>query len=177
VVKLADVPHRTELDAVRMGVPRADVPAVVRELRTIARTHAAPETVAVQSVVAAHGESFVGLLSQTDLGPIVLFGLGGVLVEITGRVDGRRLPLRPGAAAALVDDVAGSGTFSRLRGQEPWAPGPLVAAVEGVETLWRRHGSWLQSADLNPLLVTADGVSAIDALLVARDDAVHEGRR
>jgi hypothetical protein len=46
-----------------------------------------------------------------------------------------------------------------------------------METLWRRHGSWLQSADLNPLLVTADGVSAIDALLVARDDAVHEGRR
>jgi acyl-CoA synthetase (NDP forming) len=177
VVKLADVPHRTELDAVRMGVPRTEVPSVVRELRTIARTHAAPETVAVQSVVAAHGESFVGLLGQTDLGPIVLFGLGGVLVEITGRVDGRRLPLRPGAAATLVDEVAGPGTFSRLRGREPWALGPLVAAVEGMETLWQRHGSWLQSADLNPLLVTANGVSAIDALLVARDDAVHEGRR
>jgi len=177
VVKLADVPHRTELDAVRMGVPRAEVPAVARELRAIARAHDAPETVAVQTTVAAHGESFVGLLSQTDLGPIVLFGLGGVLVEVTGRVDGRRLPLRPGAAANLVEEVAGAGTFTRLRGQEPWAPDPLVAAIEGMEALWRRHGSWLQSADLNPLLVTADGVSAIDALLVARDDATPEGRR
>ena len=160
-----------------MGVPRAEVPAVVRELRAIARAHDAPETVAVQTLVEAHGEAFVGLLSQTDLGPIVLFGLGGVLVEITGRVDGRRLPLAPDAAVELVDEVAGPATFARLRGREPWAPGPLVAAVEGMETLWRRHGSWLQSADLNPLLVTADGVSAIDALLVARDDAVSEGRR
>jgi acyl-CoA synthetase (NDP forming) len=177
VVKLADVPHRTELDAVRIGVPRAEVREVVRELRAIARAYDAPETVAVQTMVSAHGEAFVGLLSQTDLGPIVLFGLGGVLVEITGQVEGRRLPLRPDAAANLVDEVAGPATFTRLRGREPWAPGPLVAAIEGMETLWRRHGSWLQSADLNPLLVTADGVSAIDALLVARDDAVSEGRR
>jgi acyl-CoA synthetase (NDP forming) len=171
VVKLADVPHRTELDAVRLGVPRVEVPAVVRELRIIARAHDAPEAVAVQAMVAAHGEAFVGLLSRTDLGPVLLFGRGGVLVEVTGRVDGRPLPLAPGAAEQLVDDVAGAATFAHLRGQEPWAPGPLVAAVNGVAELWRRHGSWLQSADLNPLLVTADGVRAVDALLVADPQA------
>jgi acetyltransferase len=115
----------------------------------------------------ADGEAFAGLLSTTDLGPVVLFGRGGVLVEIAGRVDGRRLPLRPGAAEALVDDVAGPATFARLRGQAPWAVSPLVAAVEGVAELWRRHASWLLSADLNPLLVTAGGVHAVDALLVA----------
>lgn len=167
VVKLADVPHRTELDAVRLGVARADVPDVVRELRAVARAHDAPEAVAVQAMVAAHGEAFLGLMSRTDLGPVVLFGLGGVLVELTGRVDGRRLPFTAGAAAQLVDEVAGAATFTRLRGQVPWATGPLVAAVEGVAELWRRHGAWLQSADLNPLLVTADGVCAVDALLVA----------
>jgi acetate---CoA ligase (ADP-forming) len=176
-VKLADVPHRTELDAVRLGIPRAGVPAVVRELRAIARAHDAPETVAVQAMVAAHGEAFAGLLARTDLGPVVLLGLGGVLVEVAGQVEGRRLPLGPGAAEQLVDEVAGPATFARLRGQEPWAPGPLVAAVEGVAELWRRHGSWLQSFDLNPLLVTADGVCAIDALLVAQDDAVPGDER
>jgi acyl-CoA synthetase (NDP forming) len=167
VVKLADVPHRTELDAVRLGVPRADVGRVAHELRAIARAHDAPEAVAVQAMVAADGEAFAGMLTATDLGPIVLFGLGGVLVEVTGRVDGRSLPLRPGAAEQLVDEVAGPATFVGLRGREPWATGPLVGAVEGVAELWRRHGSWLQSADLNPVLVTADGVCAVDALLVA----------
>jgi acyl-CoA synthetase (NDP forming) len=167
VVKLADVPHRTELDAVRLGVPRDEVPAVVRELRAVARDHGAPEAMVVQAMVDAHGEAFAGLLSTTDLGPVVLFGRGGVLVEVTGRVDGRRLPLRPGAAEQLVDDVAGPESVAYLRGQVPWATGPLVTAVEGVAELWRRHGSWLHSADLNPLLVTAEGVSAVDALLVA----------
>ena len=70
-------------------------------------------------------------------------------------------------AARLVDDVAGEAAFARLRGQTAWAPEPLVAVIEGVADLWRRHGSWLHSADLNPLMVTADGVCAVDALLVA----------
>jgi acyl-CoA synthetase (NDP forming) len=168
VVKLADVPHRTELGAVRLGVPRAEVAAVARELRAIARAHDAPETVVVQAMVSAHGEAFVGLLGGTDLGPVLLFGLGGLLVELTGRVDGRRLPLATAAAEHLVDEVAGPATFAGVRGREPWATAPLVTAVEAVAELWRRHGSWLQSADLNPLLVTADGVCAVDALLVAR---------
>jgi acetate---CoA ligase (ADP-forming) len=169
VVKLADVPHRTELGAVRLDVARERVADAVRELREIARAHDAPATVAVQAMVAGHGEAFAGLLSRTDLGPVVLFGLGGVLVEVAARVDGRRLPLAPGAAARLVDDVAGAEAFARLRGRPAWAPGPLVAAVEGVAELWRRHGSWLHSADLNPLVVTAEGVCAVDALLVAHD--------
>jgi acyl-CoA synthetase (NDP forming) len=169
VVKLADVPHRTELGAVRIGVARPDVARAVRELRGIARAHGAPEAVAVQAMVTGHGEAFAGVLSRTDLGPVLLFGLGGVLVEVAGRVDGRRLPLQPGAAVRLVDDVSGAEAFARLRGQAPWAPEPLVAVVEGVAELWRRHGSWLHSADLNPLVVTADGVRAVDALLVAAE--------
>lgn len=177
VVKLADVPHRTELEAVRLGVPRAEVPAVAGDLRGVARAHGVPDAIAVQAMVVGHGEAFAGLLSSTDLGPVVLFGRGGVLVEVARQVDGRRLPLRPGAAEQLVDEVAGPETFARLRGQEPWAPGPLVAAVEGIAELWRRHGSWLHSVDVNPLLVTADGVCAVDTLLVARNDQLTGGER
>lgn len=177
VVKLADVPHRTELDAVRLGVARADVREVSRQLRAIARDHGAPEAVVVQAMVDADGEAFVGLLSASDLGPVVLFGRGGVLVEVAARVDGRRLPLRPGAAEQLVDEVAGPAASARLRGQAAWELGPLVGAVEGVAELWRRHGSWLLSADLNPLLVTTEGVRAVDALLVAGATAVPGAER
>jgi acyl-CoA synthetase (NDP forming) len=177
VVKLADVPHRTELDAVRLGVARTDVREAARELRAIARDHGAPEAVVVQAMVDADGEAFVGLLSASDLGPVVLFGRGGVLVEVAGRVDGRRLPLRPGAAEQLVDEVAGPAASARLRGYAPWDLGPLVGAVEGVAELWRRHGSWLLSADLNPLLVTTEGVRAVDALLVAGATAVPGAER
>ena len=50
---------------------------------------------------------------------------------------------------------------------KPWATAPLVAAVEAVAQLWQHTGAWLESVDLNPVIVTDDGVAVVDALLVA----------
>jgi len=169
VVKLADVPHRTELGAVRVGVAAGDVAAVVRELRAIAVGAGAPATVVVQAMVSGHGEAFAGLQCATDLGPVVLLGLGGVLVEVAGGVRGRFLPLDADAAVALADEVAGPTAFARLRGQQPWAPTHVVSLLSGLDTLWRTQGAWLHTVDLNPLIVTAGGLVAVDALLVARE--------
>ena len=168
VVKLADVPHRTELGAVRVGISPEELPSVVHELRAIAHEHGAPATVAVQSMVAGIGEAFVGIQGSTDLGPVLLFGAGGVLVEVAGGIDGAMLPLAPGAAARLVELVAGEPAFARLRGQARLARRAPGHGDRSVGALWQQAGSWLESADLNPLVVTVDGVVAVDALLVAR---------
>ncbi|MGE0794242.1 MAG: acetate--CoA ligase family protein [Acidimicrobiia bacterium] len=165
VVKLADVPHRTELGAVRLGVAPSEVRGAVAELRAIASAHGVPATVAVQQMVAGIGEAFIGVQARTDLGPVLLFGRGGVLLEVAPRVDGRLLPLVEGAATSVVDEVAAD--VAGLRGQQAWPAAPLVEAVEAVARLWQATGAWLGSADLNPLVVTADGVVAVDALLVA----------
>ena len=82
-----------------------------------------------------------------------------------GAVDGRRLPLDPEQAQALVADVAPG--VGEIRGQAAWATEPLVAAVLAASRLWQAHGAWLAAADVNPLVVTADGVVAVDALFVA----------
>ncbi len=166
VVKLADVPHRTELDAVRLGVPPRQVAAAVRELRAIAARHHTPATVAVQAMVAGHGEAFIGVQGHTDLGPVLLLGRGGIFLELARKVDGRQLPLDPGATQSLVTAVAGD--IERIRGQAPWPLEPLGAAVEGAGRLWQATESWLASADINPLVVTADGAVAVDALLIVR---------
>jgi hypothetical protein len=92
-----------------------------------------------------------------------------VLVEVAGGTAGRLLPLDAADAVALVDEVAGPVAWARLRGQAPWAPGPLVEAVEALERVWERTRHWLGSADINPLVVTDDGVVAVDALLLAAE--------
>ena len=177
VVKLADVPHRTELGAVRVGVPRAGLGAAVEELRAIARQHAVPDAVAVQAMVGGHTEAFGGLQCETKLGPVLLLGAGGVLVEIAGRAAGRFLPLDDEAVRSIVDEVAGAAVIARCRGQRPW---PLPTVAELVRSLdrlwrshgsrlWRSHGSWLGSVDINPLIVSDDGVVAVDALMIARE--------
>jgi acetate---CoA ligase (ADP-forming) len=173
VVKLADVPHRTELDAVRVGVAPGDVAAVSRELRVIASAHRVPGTIAVQAMVRGHGEAFIGLQGSTDLGPVLLFGRGGILLELAGRVGGRLLPLPAGTAEPLAAEVAGD--IAGIRGQTPWPLDPLTRSLEAAGRLWEATGSWLASADLNPLIVTADGAVAVDALLVAVADPASPG--
>ena len=162
VVKLADVPHRTELGAVRVAVAPADVPSVVDEMRAIAASHDACPAVAVQAMVAGHGEAFAGLQCRTGLGPVALLGLGGVLVEVLHQVGGRFLPLDDATAAELAEEVTGA--VARLRGQRPWPVDAVTNAVQGLDRLWREHGAWLDSVDVNPLIVTDDGVVAVDAL-------------
>ncbi len=166
VVKLADVPHRTELGAVRLGVPPADVAAAVKELRLIAAAHSAPGTVVVQRMLDARGEAFIGVQGDSDLGPLVLFGRGGILLELAARVDGRLLPLDPGAARSLVAEVAGG--VGGMRGQSAWPLDQLESAVEGMARTWQATASWLRAADINPLVITDDGVVAVDALFLAR---------
>ncbi len=165
VVKLADVPHRTELGAVELNVEPQEVPGAVDRLRAIAAAEGVPATVAMQSMVSGHGEAFAGLHGRTGLGPVVLLGRGGVLVELAGGVAGRMLPLDESAVSELVAEVAGS--VAHLRGQRPWPHDALARVMSGLEQLWQRHGAWLGSVDLNPLIVTDDGVVAVDALFLA----------
>jgi acyl-CoA synthetase (NDP forming) len=164
-VKLADVPHRTELGAVRLDVTPEGVRAAARELREVALRHGVPSTVAVQPMVAGYGEAFIGVQARSDLGAILLFGRGGILLELAAKVDGRLLPLEPGAAEALVGEVVTG--VGALRGQRPWEAEPLVRVVEAAGALWQANHDWLASMDLNPLVLTDDGVVAVDALLVA----------
>jgi acyl-CoA synthetase (NDP forming) len=167
VVKLADVAHRTELGAVRLGVAPDEVGDAVRELRQIASAHGVSGTVAIQAMTAGHGEAFIGIQGRTDLGPLVLLGRGGVLVELNSQVEGRRLPISAAGAADLVDAVAGEEAFASLRGQHRWDAAALEDVLVKVDRLWSRVGGWVESIDLNPLIVTEAGVIAVDALLMA----------
>ena len=169
VAKLADVPHRTECDAVIVNVSQSDLPEAIDRLRRLARTLALPVDVAIQPMVPGFGEAFAGVQARSDLGPLVLLGRGGVLVEVSGRVSGRFLPIDHESAESLVEEVAGAAVLAALRGTAPWPTAPLVEAVMALDRLWRANGAWLGSLDVNPLIVTEEGVVAVDALFVAAD--------
>ncbi|MCW2622860.1 MAG: hypothetical protein JWL64_2462 [Frankiales bacterium] len=168
VVKLADVPHRTELGAVSLAVAPADLPAEVERMRALAREHGVPAEVAVQAMVGGHAEAFAGLTIGAELGSFALFGRGGVLVETSGEVSGRLLPLDPATAAALADEVAGPAVIGAMRGQKAWPVPEVERTLLGLSRLWERVGGWADSVDINPLIVSADGLLAVDALVVAR---------
>jgi acetate---CoA ligase (ADP-forming) len=162
-VKLADVPHRTELGAVKVGVSPSGLRDTVRELRRIADQHGVPGTIAVQQMIDGHGEAFIGLQGRTDLGPVLLLGRGGVLVEAANEVRGRLLRRTSGAEDGLAADVASI----QVRGEGEWSVEALDDALGAAERLWDATRGWLSSADVNPLIVTDHGLVAVDVLLLA----------
>ncbi len=167
VVKLADVPHRTELGAVLAGVASAELPAAIGLLRERARVHQVPDLVVIQPQLAGHGEAFIGLTGQSELGPLVAFGIGGVLVEVLGRVAGRLAPLTRAAARELVSEFDELGIIDGLRGQPGWNRDRVEELLVRAGSLIAAGRNWIGTLDINPLIVTELGLIAVDAACFA----------
>ncbi|PBC43127.1 CoA-binding protein [Rhodococcus sp. ACPA4] len=164
VVKLADVAHRTEHNAVRVNVAEKDLQAVTAELREIARRDDLPTTVAVQEMVSGHGEIFIGLQGASELGPLTVFGLGGVFVEIMKKVGGRLAPFDRRVALELVGEVDDTGIMDGFRGAPAWDRDRLAEILCAAGDLAARGRESIESLDINPLIITADGPVAVDGL-------------
>ncbi|WP_405146677.1 acetate--CoA ligase family protein [Nocardia salmonicida] len=164
VVKLADVAHRTEHDAVRVNVAEQDLAAAAAELRAIAQRDDLPTTVAVQEMVFGHGEAFIGLQGASELGPLTVFGLGGVFVEILKKVGGRLAPFDRRNALELVDEVDDTGIMDGFRGAPAWDRERLADVLCAAGDLVAQGREAIESLDINPLIVTADGPVAVDGL-------------
>jgi len=163
VVKLADVAHRTEHGAVRVGVTAELVPSAVHAMREIARGAGLPELVAVQPMVEARGEAFIGV-QNGELGPMVVFGLGGVLIEVLNKIGGRMAPFGRREAESLIAEFGDVKVMHGFRGGRSWNLKLLADLLVRTSELASSSSAWLESLDINPLIVTDDGFVAVDAL-------------
>lgn len=167
-VKLADVAHRTELGAVALNVTASDLADAVAGMRDIARQHGVPPTVAVQPMTASRGELLIGIDGRSELGPMVVLGLGGIFVEVLQRIGGRPAPLSREDAEALIEEFRDVHLLHGFRGSAPWHLDQLADTLVGFGQLAAAGQEWIESLDVNPLLVTADGLLAVDALCIVR---------
>jgi acyl-CoA synthetase (NDP forming) len=177
VVKLADVAHRTEHGAVRLAVPAAGLDAAVSELRGLADRDGLPKLVVVQKMIEAEGEAFIGIRSTSELGPVVAFGLGGIFVEVLGRVSGRLAPFIAADAAEMIAEFDDLGVLAGLRGRAAWDRDALATILVGVSQLAASGREWIDTFDINPLVVSADGFTAVDGLCLLRDEHRSRGKQ
>jgi succinyl-CoA synthetase beta subunit len=171
VVKLADVGHRTEHGAVRLGVPADGLGEAVGELRALAADHRLSPLVVVQPQVEILGEAFIGIQGDSELGPLVVFGLGGIFVEVMQRVGGRMAPLSLRDAQSLIDEFADAKVMHGFRGRPAWDLEALARILVAAGRLAVAGSGWIESLDLNPLVYTPSGFVAVDALCLVRREA------
>jgi acetate---CoA ligase (ADP-forming) len=175
VMKLADVAHRTEHGAVRLAVPADGLEAAVGELRALASLDGLPALVAVQPMVAAEGEAFIGIRARSELGPVVAFGLGGVFVQVFGRVSGRMAPFTLADATELIAEFDDLRVLDGLRGKRPWDRDALAAILVSAGTLAASGRDWIDTFDINPLVYGPAGFTAVDNRIGAAQRGIQAG--
>ncbi|MCS6892370.1 MAG: acetate--CoA ligase family protein [Rhodovarius sp.] len=160
--------HKSDLRLVRLGLP--DAQAVARafhEVTAILAVHApgGGEGVLVQEMAAGEAELILGARWDPILGPVVLAGAGGVLVELLSDVALAPAPLRPADARALLEGLAMAPLLRGLRGRPALDVAAAAEALVRLSWLAADLGPRLVELDLNPVLLrpAGQGVIAVDA--------------
>jgi acyl-CoA synthetase (NDP forming) len=174
VVKVSspDLLHKSDLGLVEVGLSSAaDVKRTYNVLLDRARKadkKATIDGVLVTELVKGGVETVVGVSTDELFGPVVMFGLGGVFVEVFEDVTFRVPPFDKDEANRMVREVKGFKLLEGARGQKPANVRGLVDVIMKVQKLALDHADVLDELDINPLAVGPKRVVALDALAVPR---------
>ena len=169
-IESPDILHKTEVLGVKLGL--ADE-AAVRDAWTVIQGNmkrnlpeARIDGIIVQKMMPGDAEFVLGVSQDPVFGPVVMAGIGGVLVEVIKDVTFRSAPVTPTQAAGMLDDLRGRAILDGVRGKPPVDRVRLVELICAVSRLAAAAGPRLAELDLNPIMLTADGAVAVDWLIV-----------
>lgn len=164
-----DIAHKSDVGGVKVGlVDGAAVDAAFEEIVASAKK-AVPNAnitgVAVQNMAPEGTEVIVGMTTDPQFGPVMMFGLGGIMVEVLKDVSFRIVPLTERDAAQMIDEIKGHAVLEGVRGQPPVDKAALCDAILKVAAFVEQHPE-VQELDLNPMFAYADGAIAVDARII-----------
>jgi acetate---CoA ligase (ADP-forming) len=175
VVKIASAElHKTELDAVRIGIRNgAELATAMDEIALNVARHSkvplAPEFL-VQEFVAGV-ELIAGVREDAQFGPVVVVGFGGTAAEVLRDVAIRLLPVAHDDVLAMLASLRGSALLGPFRGRPACDLDAVAAAVTGLGRTFLGCRSWLSDIELNPLIAGAAGAHAVDLRFAVRLDS------
>ena len=158
------IAHKSEAGGVRLGLAGpAEAAAAYDDLAR----RLGPRVVVCQT--AAPGtELALGIVRDPALGPLLVIGAGGVLVEIMAERAVLLAPVTRSAGLAALNRLRIAPVLAGSRGQPAADPGAIADAITGLSRLACDLGDTLEALDINPLICTPAGAVAVDALLVPR---------
>jgi hypothetical protein len=115
-------------------------------------------------------ETIMGVQQDPTFGPVVMFGLGGIFVEVLKDVAFRVAPFDEQEAHRMMRELRGFPVLEGVRGRPRGDLDATAAALAALSRFATTHRDSLQSAELNPVLVLPEGqgLVALDALIVPK---------
>lgn len=169
----ADISHKSDVGGVKIGLVDAEEVGHAYQAIMANSKKALPEAVitgvAVQGMASEGIEVIVGMVRDPQFGPVMMFGLGGIFVELLKDVSFRVLPLAERDARQMVDDIKGQAILDGVRGQASADKAAIRELILNVGQFIEQHPE-IQELDMNPVFAYAEGAIAVDARIVLTRD-------
>ena len=171
VLKIAspDVTHKSDAGGVKIGLSdEAEVGQAYDEIMASigsAYPNAHIDGVSVQAMAQPGVEVIMGVSTDPQFGPVLMFGLGGILVEVLKDVAFRIAPLTPRDAAQMIREIKGYPVLEGHRGQKPVDINALESSLLKLSRFVEER-PMIRELDLNPVIAYSDGLTVVDARIV-----------
>jgi acyl-CoA synthetase (NDP forming) len=169
-VESPDLPHKTEAGVIRLNMREADeVRAGYAAVMANADKVSPPPRingVLVQPMVPQGIEMVVGARNDPLFGPLIVVGLGGILVEVLKDTALSPAPVTPFEAEGLLRQLKGIKLLEGFRGMPAVDIKCLARVISDVSRFAADHRDTVAELDINPLICAGDRITAVDALIV-----------
>lgn len=167
-----DIPHKTEAGVVRLNLQgEAEVRSACQAIAKAAEAIVPrPEIqgILVQEMAKPGLELVVGVHDDPQFGPMVMVGLGGVLVELLQDTMLAPAPVSPDEGLRMLRALKGRRLFDGFRGAPPVDLDAVAQVVARVSEFAADHRDEVAEIDLNPVICGADGTTVVDALIIRK---------
>jgi len=166
-----DILHKSDAGGVKTGLKgAAEVEEAIRQMMKLPAIESARiDGFLLEEIAPAGVEVVIGGLSDPQFGPLVMVGLGGILVEVLADVSFRICPIQRIDAEEMLDELKSAALLRGARGGNPVSRGAIIEAllkVGGEGGLLMTHAQDIAEADVNPLIVSEHDAVAVDARFV-----------
>ena len=174
-IESPDILHKTEIGGVAVGLAdEAALRDAFARIMDIAQSRAPKARISgvvVQAMGRGTVEMVIGVQDDPVFGPVVMLGLGGVMVEVLADVVFAKAPVTQAQAQAMMDRLKGRAVLDGVRGAQPVDRRALARMITDLSRFAVANAGRLATLDLNPVLAGPGGVVAVDWLLCTYPEA------
>ncbi|MBF0450633.1 MAG: acetate--CoA ligase family protein [Candidatus Magnetomorum sp.] len=164
-----DILHKTDAGGVKLKLKTEDdVRNAFNEIINNAKNYnnnAVIKGCLVSKMLGAGLEVIIGTKIDEQFGPIIMFGMGGIMVEVLNDVVFRVLPISRNSAKKMIREIKASSILDGLRGKPPLDKKAIINLLLIVSEIIESYPQ-IQEMDLNPVIVHENGIKIVDARII-----------
>ena len=171
-ISSVDITHKSDAGGVKVNLKdKVEVENAFDMIMRSAREKfpdADIEGISVQGMAKSGTEIIIGMIKDAQFGPVLMFGLGGILVEVLKDVAFRIVPLEKRDASEMIKEIKGYKILEGYRGQDP-VNIPYLEDMLVKLSVFVDHTPEIKEIDMNPVFAYKDGAVVVDARIVLEE--------